>query len=233
MHNFYGSSPTLVNVTFSGNTAQSSGGGMYNYDNSSPTLDNVTFSGNTADYGGGMYNTSSSSPTLTHCTVTNNTADLDGDGTGGGGGLYHDGTGSVQVQNSIIAGNGLGSGSTAPGPDLWGDYVSLGYNLVGNTDDATGFGASGDLAGSGSSPVDPLLDGLALNPPGSTATHALLAGSPALDHIPYGVNGCGSEHTTDQRGVARPMPAGGACDVGAYEASDYVIYLPGVLRDYP
>ncbi|MFQ3684770.1 MAG: cadherin, partial [Roseiflexus sp.] len=49
------SSPTLTNVTFSGNTAKF-GGGMYNFENSSPTLTNVTFSGNTAKFGGGMYN---------------------------------------------------------------------------------------------------------------------------------------------------------------------------------
>ena len=41
------------------------GGGMYNYNNSSPTLADITFSGNAASYGGGMYNYSSS-PTLTN-----------------------------------------------------------------------------------------------------------------------------------------------------------------------
>jgi hypothetical protein len=39
MANFNGSNPTLINVTFSGNTA-SSGGGMAN-NNSNPTLTNV------------------------------------------------------------------------------------------------------------------------------------------------------------------------------------------------
>jgi predicted outer membrane repeat protein len=42
-----GSSPTLTNVTFSGNNAYNNGGGMYN-SGSSPTLTNVTFSGNHA-----------------------------------------------------------------------------------------------------------------------------------------------------------------------------------------
>jgi hypothetical protein len=42
------SSPSLVNVTFSGNAAPSGyGGGMYNYDNSSPTLVNGILWGNT------------------------------------------------------------------------------------------------------------------------------------------------------------------------------------------
>ena len=44
----YDTSPTLINVTFSGNTADQDGGGMYNDDSSSPTLTNVTFSGNSA-----------------------------------------------------------------------------------------------------------------------------------------------------------------------------------------
>ena len=58
------SSPTLTNVTLSGNTA-SFGGGMYNI-SSSPKLTNVTLSGNSATVdGGGVYNTNSSSPTPT------------------------------------------------------------------------------------------------------------------------------------------------------------------------
>ncbi len=50
------SSPTLSNVTFSGNQANY-GGGMVNYTEnggmSSPTLSGVTFGGNHANYGGG------------------------------------------------------------------------------------------------------------------------------------------------------------------------------------
>jgi len=45
----------------------------------------------------------------------------------------------------------------------------------------------------------------------------LLAGSPALDKIPPGVNGCGNPVTTDQRGIVRPQGVG--CDIGAYEAT--------------
>ncbi len=48
MYNVYSSSPTLTNVTFSGNSASSDGGGMFNWISSSPTLTNVTFSGNSA-----------------------------------------------------------------------------------------------------------------------------------------------------------------------------------------
>ncbi|MCS7249184.1 MAG: hypothetical protein NZ840_13230 [Anaerolineales bacterium] len=60
------STPTLTNVTFSGNLANSQGGGMINYQ-SSPNLTNVTFYGNIANDtngGGGLYNLSSSQPFL-------------------------------------------------------------------------------------------------------------------------------------------------------------------------
>ncbi len=92
------SSPTLINVTFSGNEAQD-GGGMYNFI-SSPTLINVTFSGNTADRsGGGMYNFSSSSPTLINVTFSGNTADVDG------GGMYNFTSSSPTLINVTFSGN--------------------------------------------------------------------------------------------------------------------------------
>jgi hypothetical protein len=46
---------------------------------------------------------------------------------------------------------------------------------------------------------------------GSTLTHALVKGSPAIDAAPVDAN-CPA---TDQRGVARPQ--GGGCDIGAVE----------------
>ncbi|MBV6396483.1 MAG: hypothetical protein HFACDABA_02081 [Anaerolineales bacterium] len=82
----YNSSPTLTNVTFSGNSANR-GGGMFNYSyhiSSSPTLTNVTFSGNSADYGGGLYNAYDSSPTLTNVTFSDNSAG------NRGGGMYNE-----------------------------------------------------------------------------------------------------------------------------------------------
>jgi hypothetical protein len=67
------STPTLTNVTFSGNSA-SSGGGMLNYYSNSSKLVNVTFSGNTAQLGGGMYNSNSSSPALRNVIMWGDTA---------------------------------------------------------------------------------------------------------------------------------------------------------------
>jgi len=98
MYNSQSSSPTLTNVTFSGNWSSLRGGGMYNW-TSSPTLTNVTFSGNTAatEYGGGIYN-DSSSPTLTGVTFSGNTAK-------DGGGMSNNYSSNSTLTNVIFSGN--------------------------------------------------------------------------------------------------------------------------------
>jgi len=94
----YSSSPTLTNVTFSGNTA-TYGGGLYNNDSSSPTLTNVTFSGNTATNGGGMYNYSSSNPTVRNSILW-----------GDSGGEIDNSSSTPTVSNSVVQG-GYGGGT--------------------------------------------------------------------------------------------------------------------------
>ncbi len=98
------SSPTLTNVTFSGNSASALGGGLYN-NSSSPTLTNVTFSGNNTSSGGGLYN-NSSSPTLTNVTFSGNSAQS------AGGGLYNVNSSSPALTNATFTGNSatLGGG---------------------------------------------------------------------------------------------------------------------------
>ncbi len=70
-------SPTLINVIFSGNAANSGGGGMFN-DNASPALINVTFSSNEADSGGGIFNNANAFPTLNDVTFSDNQANEGG-----------------------------------------------------------------------------------------------------------------------------------------------------------
>jgi parallel beta-helix repeat protein len=79
-----GSSPSLTNCTFLGNSATDYGGGMYNYESSSPLLTNCTFQNNSATggFGGGMFNESGSSPVLASCTFQDNSAVY-------GGGMYN------------------------------------------------------------------------------------------------------------------------------------------------
>jgi predicted outer membrane repeat protein/parallel beta-helix repeat protein len=106
------SDPTLINLTFIGNSALV-GGGMGNYQ-SSPTLLKVTFNGNTADCGGGMYNTNSS-PSLTDVTFTANSV-----GNGIGGGMCNE-NGSNPIltnvtfkMNMAAFGGGMWNGSSSP-----------------------------------------------------------------------------------------------------------------------
>ena len=103
-----GSSPTLSNVTFSGNTTDGGGGGMAN-EYAAPMLNAVTFSGNTAAnnphftscYGGGLWN-GAASPTLTNVTFSENTADV-------GGGMYNNGSSPNLVYVNFVDNTSLAS----------------------------------------------------------------------------------------------------------------------------
>ena len=128
MRNF-GSSPTVRNCIFSGNSTGflGLGGGMYN-DNSSPTVTNCTFSDNTATDGGGMYNIDSS-PTVTNCTFSGN-ADLVG------GGMSNSNS-SPTVTNCIFWGDSrteivdlAGSISTVRYTDIQGGWTGAGSNNI-------------------------------------------------------------------------------------------------------
>lgn len=118
-----------------------------------------------------------------------------------GGGINND-VGPVTLANSIIADQSEGQDCNS-----WA-VTSQGYDL--DSDGTCQLSAAGDI----STGIADLLP-LALNAPGTTATHALGPTSQALDAIPPGANGCGTDITTDQRGVARPQGVG--CDIGAYE----------------
>ncbi|MDY7076378.1 MAG: LamG-like jellyroll fold domain-containing protein, partial [Chloroflexota bacterium] len=95
-----GGSPTLRNLTFSGNEASASGGGMHN-SNGSPQLFNVVFSGNGQNTwdtkGGGMYSAGSGAPVLVDVTFSGNSADS-------GGGMYA-GSGNLTLINVTFSAN--------------------------------------------------------------------------------------------------------------------------------
>src|SRR5205814_3328748 len=114
--------------------------------------------------------------------------------------------GAFSVKNTIIAGNLVDF--TGTGPDVSGDFDSKGHNLIGVVDGSSGFliigPGSTDLIGFAGSPLDPMLGPLQNNG-GPTWTHALLAGSPAIDHGDNGVINLIAEVplNTDQRGRRR------------------------------
>jgi predicted outer membrane repeat protein len=98
------SSPHLINVTFSGNTAALDGGGMSNYDYySTPTLENVTFANNAADQdGGGLSNAFFSSPILSNVTFSGNSAGVYG------GGVYNNEGSDPTLVNATFSENSAG-----------------------------------------------------------------------------------------------------------------------------
>ncbi len=197
---------TILRSTLSGNRTGGLGGGIYNQSQNS-TITNSTISGNIAQIlGGGIHNSDFSVSTL---SLTNNTITVNR--SGGGSGVFNDPAGTVNILNTIIAANTIEDAGT--GPDVSGAFMSQGHNLIGSGDGSTGFvnGSNGDQVGTTVLPKDPMLGPLANNG-GPTQTHALLAGSPAIDTAdPMNFP------PTDQRLVVRPQGAGP--DIGAFETA--------------
>lgn len=205
----------VARSTISGNSAAFGGGICAQHFE----MGNSTVSGNAATGdGGGIYLREYDEwNSIRNCTITANAADSDHDGFGDGGGIYNPRQSSsfdTYLENTILAGN-TDSGGEAP--DCSGYLGSGQFNLVG-TAGGCGFAAlAWDVVGSAAAPVDPKLGPLRDNG-GPTATHALLADSPAIDGgHPYVFL------PTDQRGVPRPQDGNldGAAysDIGALELS--------------
>jgi hypothetical protein len=196
-------SVVVRNSTISGNSAKFAGG-IGVAQSGSLTVENSTISGNAARADGGGIYTEGGAVTLRNSTVAFNTADSDNLGGGNGGGLFVSGPASVALQSTIVADNAVGA--TGSGPDISGPVTAT-FSLVENTA-GTVFapGSVANLLG-----LDPRLGPLADNG-GPTKTHALLAGSPAIDH---GSNPAGLAF--DQRGAGFPRAAGAGVDIGAFE----------------
>ena len=193
---------TLNNSTVSNNSASVSGGGISNggtvSNGGGVTLNNSTVSNNTATNGGGIDNgtfNNGSRLTLNSSTLSNNSNSLRNNGT----------SSITTLNNSIIANSTSGSDCTRVSGTINASYSLIEQNLtcVNGTN-------SNNLTG------DPNLGPLQNNG-GSTFTHALLAGSIAID-------AGNSTLTTDQRGAFRPVDdpnsangTGNLADIGAFE----------------
>jgi CSLREA domain-containing protein len=213
---------SVINDNTAGDTIDNmrdgKGGGVFS-SGGTVTIENTTISGNTAHgFGGGTF-VDRGTMDLIHVTITGNTADSDNDFGGFHGGGVHQENVTVNLKNSIVAGNQDLTSSTSH--DCSGTVTSQGYNLVG-----VGTGCPSDGTGDQTT-SNPKLEALADNG-GPTQTHAMEYTSPAVDGIPNGVNGCGTDYTTDQRGETRPI--GGLCDIGAYE-SPYIFWDGGGTDD--
>lgn len=204
---------SVVKSTISNNSASDLGGGIRNTSgdpfgrlSASVELINSTVSGNSARIGGGIENSNDlggAEVTIINSTIARNSARTDG-----GGVRNEDSEEDSDQSNSVFLINSIVARNTAPlAPDV-ADGAGR-FNLIGI---GTGSGISnshGNQVGTSSSPINPRIGPL-VNNGGPTRTHALLAGSPAIDAA-----SAADCPATDQRGVPRPQRAG--CDIGSYE----------------
>jgi hypothetical protein len=197
---------TVTGSTISGNSADGGGGIYSNYGNL--TVTGSTISGNSARdfFGGGIWG---GNVTVTDSTISGNSAVLYG------GGIWA--SISAVLSHAIVSGNTRGLAATPN--DVTGS-VAAAFSLLGVDTGATITDNGGNLIGTAAAPINPLLGPLTNNG-GPTMTHALLAGSPAIDAGDPSIVFNPAEH--DQRGapfvrVFDGDGAGGArIDMGAYE----------------
>ncbi len=221
---------TMVGSTFSGNKAVILHGGAI-YNSGHLNMLNSTISGNrAANFGGGLFNEPTGAVSIKSSTIPFNFADDNDNNVGSGGGIYNNG-GSVQLGNSILWGNVRRNLIFHTADECGGTITSMGYNWLKTMDSCAYVFGVVDITG-----LDPLLGPLQNNG-GPTATHALLAGSPAIDSGPttYCRDHNNAVLATDQRGLNRHADGNGNltafCDPGAFEFHiTHSIYLPLVTR---
>jgi CSLREA domain-containing protein len=183
---------TVIESTVAGNVAAANGGGINAQTGALLNVVNSTISGNRAGSNGGAVHAEGlNRPTVNvlSTTITANSA-------ANGGGTLAEAGNTVNLKGSILAGNA----AMTSGPDCGGALNSQGNNLIGDVAGCPVAAQASDVIGK------PAALGPLAGNGGPTLTHALLAGSPAVDKGP------GAAPATDQRGVPRKAP-----DIGAYE----------------
>ncbi len=214
----FGDGPVEVRrSTFAENTAADGGGAFSSFSHSALFV-NTTFSGNSAlDEGGALW--PGGPTTIINSTIVGNRANSDGIGENNrGGGIEQFDGNTLILHNTIVAGNFAGSGTAAH--DILGtvDAVSS-NNLIGDAASAGGLvnGTDGNIVGVngfGVRDINTVIDINLLNNGGTTLTHNLVGGSPAINS---GSDARANEFnvTVDQRVFNRFV---GTVDMGAIEA---------------
>lgn len=200
-----------------GNRASQDGGGLYANGGAVYAV-NATFSRNRVTGpngdGAGLFN-NGTSVGLSQVTFFGNAIV----GGGRGGGIYS--ANNTTARNTLIVGNS----TTGSGPDIFGAFISGGSNFVGLETGGTGFdftvnGTDLNLANTGVTGVQDVLDVNLRDNGGPTQTHALLTQSPARD---AGDNFNAVDPATfavlnfDQRDEGFPRIENGRVDIGAFE----------------
>jgi hypothetical protein len=186
----------LVDSLLTGNIAMDRGGGIFIHGYGDAAAENTTISENLAQGNGGAIANTYGSVHLSNSTLTANSAN----GQGGGIWFYY-AYYTLGLESTIVAGNTAGGNPDdifAPGGTVTGSHDVIVAALALNVPPDT-------LNG------DPMLLPLADNG-GATMTHALAAGSPAID---AGDNLLSL--ATDQRGDGFVRAYGSAPDIGAFE----------------
>ncbi len=191
-------------------------GGTYGGNGGPASLSENSAGGGGAGIGGGVFN-NGGTVTITSSTIANNTATGGAAGAGGlapafpgqgvAGGVYNMPGGSITVDSSIIAQDSVTGPGANISPDIRGNFVDGGYNLIGVGNTVFVNGQNHDLVGTAAQPLNPQLGPLN-GYGGATQTLALLPGSPAI-----GAGDPAQSGSTDQRGFGR----GSSGDMGAFQ----------------
>lgn len=220
---------TLNNSTVNGNTA-GEGAGVVNIPNTALTsttnINNSTISGNTTTGPGGgveQFGTAGTGVTnINNSTIANNTANSDNTGASDNGGGIFSTFGTINMKNTILGDNAVGTGST--GPDCSGTITSADYNLIESAAGCT-------IAGTTTNNItaDPNLLPLGFNG-GFTRTQALSPQSLAINAgDPTNCQTIANVAVTlDERGMPRSQ-GGVRCDIGAFERGGIVWTNPTPL----
>lgn len=251
---FHDGNLTLINSVVSDNAASSTGGGIRTTGTALLTVVNSTLSGNTATSGGAIHSSATALVNIANSSVSANSAT-----TGTGGGIANEGgltilqstvaantaatggggianTGIIStLGNTILATNASTTGAADLTLNSGGTVTSASGNVIGtNTGHTITNGVNSNQVGTAATPLDPLVGSLADNG-GSTRTHALLAGSPAINS---GVAGNVPADTFDLDGdtdVLEPLPFDqrgtgftrsiGGVDAGSFELQKSISIL--------
>jgi hypothetical protein len=216
------STVTLNSSTVNGNIA-GEGAGVVNIPNTALTsttnINNTTISGNTSTGPGGGVEQFGTAGTgiinINNSTIAGNTANSDNTGAADNGGGIFSTFGTINIKNTILADNAVGTGSS--GPDCSGTITSADYNLIESAAGCTIAGiTTNNLTG------DPSLAPLGFNG-GFTRTQALNLGSIAINAgDPTNCQTIASVAvTSDERGLPRSQ-GGVRCDIGAFERGGFV-----------
>jgi uncharacterized repeat protein (TIGR01451 family)/CSLREA domain-containing protein len=203
-----GGTTQIERSEISGNTASgaSGAGGGVSVHNSETTIVNSTLSGNFSESFGGAVFVHDTVAEITHTTFASN------DSNNGGATLHINGSSSLThvltLNHSLVAMDE--EGNTACGRNVSASFEPNG--VISN---------HASCSGSVGTTLADIAIGPLANHGGGTHTHALLAGSVAINagsdcSANYGIG-------TDQRGHPRPGGSSQTCDVGSYEDQTVIV----------